>query len=100
MEWGFGRQNIKSNKIRRDKWVKKLVDLDTPWDGDRQSFMDEFELDEWDEALGTIGGRKSLCGITKIHEVVDQEKFLSYGFDEKFLQLMVHSGSRFGSIGS
>ena len=50
---GVWQTNIKSNKIRRDKWVKKLVDLDSPWDGDRKAFMDEFDLDEW--------GKLSIC---------------------------------------
>ena len=62
---GLWQTTLKSNKTRRDKWVKKLVDLDVPWDGDRESFMEDFNLDEWDEALETIGGRKPLCRIAK-----------------------------------
>lgn len=86
--------NIKVSKTRRDKWVKKLVDLDSPWDGDRESFLEEFNLDEWDDALGTIGGGNHFAELQKIHEVVDQKVFEEFGLDNKFLQLMVHSGSR------
>lgn len=91
---GLWQTNLKASKIRRDKWVKKLVDLDTPWDGDRESFMEEFDLDEWDEALGTIGGGNHFAELQKIHKIVDPEIFEQHGLDEKFLQLMVHSGSR------
>ena len=48
--------NIRSHKVKLDRWEKKLSGLDDPWDGDREAFVAEHGLSEWDDALGTVGG--------------------------------------------
>lgn len=91
---GLWQTNIKVNKVKRDKWVKKLEDLDSPWEGDREAFVEEHELKNWDDALGTIGGGNHFAELQKIDKIVDEEAAGKYGIDKSFLQLMVHSGSR------
>lgn len=85
--------DLKSHKLKLDKWVKKL-ELDEVWQGDRQAFIEEFELDEWDDALGTIGGGNHFAELQKVEAIVDEEEAESMGLKAKELQLMVHSGSR------
>ena len=91
---GLWQIDIKVSKAKRDKWVKKLVDLDSPWQGDRDAFFKEHNLKNWDDALGTIGGGNHFAELQKIDKIVDEESALKYGIDKNYLQLMVHSGSR------
>ena len=91
---GLWQTDIKVSKTKRDKWVKKLVDLDSPWDGDREAFVKEHNLKNWDDALGTIGGGNHFAELQKIDRIVDDELASKYGVDKNYLQLMVHSGSR------
>ena len=91
---GLWQTDLKVKKARRDKWVKKIVDMDSTWSGDHGAFIKEFGLPEWDDALGTIGGGNHFAELQKIDQVVDEEIFVNSGLDKNFLQLMVHSGSR------
>ena len=91
---GLWQTNIKVSKTKRDKWVKKLEDLDSPWQGDRDSFVKEFDLKNWDDALGTIGGGNHFAELQKVDKIVDAESASKYQIDKNYLQLMVHSGSR------
>lgn len=91
---GLWQTDLKVTKAKRDKWVKKLADLDSPWEGDREAFVKEYNLKNWDDALGTIGGGNHFAELQKIDKIEDQEAASKYGIDKNFLQLMVHSGSR------
>ena len=91
---GLWQTNIKVSKAKRDKWVKKLVDLDSAWEGDREEFVKEHKLENWDDALGTIGGGNHFAELQKVDSIVAADLAEKYGIDNNFLQLMVHSGSR------
>ena len=91
---GLWQTDLKRRKIKRDRWVKKLNDLDLPWQGDRESFIDEMQLARWDDALGTIGGGNHFAELQQIEQIHDQELFDQAKLDKEALQLMVHSGSR------
>jgi release factor H-coupled RctB family protein len=50
--------NILSHKVKLDRFVKKLDDLDEPWEGDINSWLGDYQLDgdQFNSSLGTIGG--------------------------------------------
>ena len=54
----FYQTTLKAGKIKRDKWAKKLIGLDEPWDGDVRAFLANHNVtvDSFDLAHGTIGG--------------------------------------------
>lgn len=93
---GLWQTDTKITKIRQDKWVKKLKNLDDPWEGDMTSFMIENGLNptNYNPALGTIGGGNHFAEFTKVETVEDQTLFEELGLDKSRLMLMVHSGSR------
>ena len=86
--------NIKAHKVKQDRWVKRLKGLDEPWQGDRASFIEEHNLDEWDDALGTVGGGNHFAEVQTVAEIVDESEANRLGLNRKCLQIMVHSGSR------
>ena len=53
---GLFSTQIKNKKIKRDKWIKRLKDLNQPFDGDLDNWRSAFSLDAGlhDIALGTI----------------------------------------------
>jgi len=91
---GLWQTDLKRRKAKRDKWVKKLKDLDSVWNGDQQAFVEEFDLPHWDDALGTIGGGNHFAELQIIEKVFDQQLFDAAGLSKDYLALMVHSGSR------
>ncbi|KAL9937526.1 hypothetical protein V8E36_003935 [Tilletia maclaganii] len=52
------------------------------------------DLDQYDRALGTIGGGNHFAEITAIEKVYDERVFSELGLDINLLLLFVHSGSR------
>jgi release factor H-coupled RctB family protein len=91
---GLWQTALKVRKLRQDKWVKKLTGLDDVWNGDQEAFVEKHKLNDWDDALGTIGGGNHFAELQKIEQVFDKEKFNEAGLQHDLLQLMVHSGSR------
>ncbi|EDM28005.1 hypothetical protein LNTAR_11651 [Lentisphaera araneosa HTCC2155] len=91
---GLWQSQLKVRKTKRDRWVQKLGNLGSPWQGDREAFVQEQKLPQWDDALGTIGGGNHFAELQKIEVVFDQELFEKAGLSKDYLQLMVHSGSR------
>lgn len=87
---------IKKKKIKRDKWIKKLKDLDQPFDGDLDKWRPAFRLDTslHDMALGTIGGGNHFAELESIDKVADPDTFDALGLDKNCLFILVHSGSR------
>jgi release factor H-coupled RctB family protein len=96
---GLFSTQIKSKKIKRDKWIKKLKDLDQPFDGDLDHWLSAFYLDAGlhNIALGTIGGGNHFAELQCIEKVLDHDTFNELGLDKNCLFILVHSGSR--SIG-
>jgi release factor H-coupled RctB family protein len=91
---GLWQSELKVRRIKRDRWVKKLGNLDEPWQGDRESFVKEQKLQQWNDALGTIGGGNHFAELQQIEKIYDKNLFDLAGLSKDHLQLMVHSGSR------
>jgi release factor H-coupled RctB family protein len=86
----FFETKLYSNKIKIDKWSKKL---------DIESVLKEEEISEWlkkyelksndyDSSLGTIGGGNHFAELQEFCKIVDYELFEKYGLNEKNLYLL------------
>ena len=93
---GLWLSDLSRKKLKLDRWEKKLVDLDQPWNGDRQGWLAQFQIGtcEQDQALGTIGGGNHFAELQQVQEIRDAECFKSLGMDADRLVVLVHSGSR------
>lgn len=93
---GLFTTDIKSNKIKRDRWIKKLKDLDKPYDGDLKRWQTEFGIEPSlaDVALGTIGGGNHFAELQAIDKISDQDAFNDLKLNKNYLMILVHSGSR------
>ena len=87
---------VKRKKIKKDKWIKKLGDLNQPFDGDLETWRQVYRLDTGphDSALGTIGGGNHFAELQCVENVLDPDTFDAFGLDENRLFVLVHSGSR------
>lgn len=96
---GLFSTTIKRNKIKRDKWIRKLNGFDQPYDGDLDKWRLSFGFDDSpdDIALGTIGGGNHFAELQSIDKVFDDAILDTVGLDKNRLVILVHSGSR--SIG-
>ncbi len=97
---GLWKTTLKTNKLKRDKWARKLSGLEMPWDGDTRSWLDDYGVESSmsDHAMGTLGGGNHFAELQIAEKVYDQEEFKKLGIDQKRLVLLIHSGSR--SIGN
>lgn len=93
---GFWETNLKAQKLKLDKWSSKLHDLESSWDGDIQSWLNErnIEQTDFDKSLGTIGGGNHFAELQKIEAIPDEGSFVALGLNKQNLYLLVHSGSR------
>lgn len=93
---GLWQTDIPLRKVKLDRFVKKLEDLDSPWDGDVEAWLSDYGLtsDEFDSSLGTIGGGNHFAELQQLESVKDEEKFTKFGLKSDYLVLLVHSGSR------
>ncbi len=93
---GLSKTTLKANKIKRDKWAKKLAGLEEPWDGDIESFISDHELEPtpFDNSLGTIGGGNHFAELQVIDKIIDNKLSEEIGLEKKNLYLLIHSGSR------
>jgi release factor H-coupled RctB family protein len=96
---GLFSTRIKRKKLKRDKWIKKLKDLNQPFDGDLDKWRQTFRLDAGlhDIAMGTIGGGNHFAELQSIEKVFKNDPIDAFGLDKDCLFILVHSGSR--SIG-
>jgi release factor H-coupled RctB family protein len=96
---GLFSTTIKRNKIKRDKWIRKLTGFDQPYNGNLDKWRLSFGLDDSqdDSALGTIGGGNHFAELQSIEKVLDDATLDMIGLDKNRLVILVHSGSR--SIG-
>ncbi len=88
--------SLKTNKVKRDKWVKKIKHLEMPWDGDTASWLSAHNLTpgDHDPAHGTIGGGNHFAELHLVEQIHDQVTLDALGITPERLLLLVHSGSR------
>lgn len=93
---GLWKTSLKTNKVKRDKWAKKLKRLELPWDGDARQWLSEWGLDssEFDIVLGSIGGGNHFAELQMVEHIHCLRDFAGLGLDENRFYLLVHSGSR------
>ncbi|MCG8685590.1 MAG: RNA ligase RtcB family protein [Desulfobacterales bacterium] len=90
------RTGIRKNKIKIDKWIRKLGDLNEPYGAGIEHWMDQRELKKHsiNTAIGTIGAGNHFAELQTIKKVFNEELFSNVGLDKNLLTLVVHSGSR------
>ena len=88
--------DILSRKVKIDRFVKKIHDLDEPWEGDINTWLGNYQLegDEFNSSLGTIGGGNHFAELQQIESIKDEVTFTKFGLNPESLVLLVHSGSR------
>lgn len=92
---GLWRTDLKANKIKLDKWAKKLH-LDAPWEGDAADWLDSYGLPEdlFSDSIGTIGGGNHFAELQRVNTICDKAACAALGIEKRWLYLMAHSGSR------
>jgi release factor H-coupled RctB family protein len=92
----FWKTTLQRRKIKLERWVNKLDDLDSSWEGDIQAWLEQYQLEpsEYDQSLGTIGGGNHFAELQQIESIKDETTFNSLGINQDNLFLLVHSGSR------
>jgi len=93
---GFFKTGIKRSKIKRDKWVKKLAGLESPWEADSSQWLLQsgIESGTMDHSLGTIGGGNHFAELQLFEKIYDQNLFDALKLDKNILMMLIHSGSR------
>lgn len=88
--------DLKTHKAKRDKIVKRLGSLESPFDEDVTNLETQFriKLDKFKSSLGTVGGGNHFVEIQSIEEVVNQSLFDEHQLDKGKLFVMAHTGSR------
>lgn len=93
---GLWSTDLKTRKIKRDRWVKRLTGLDAPWKGDTKAWLQERDLPstDFDKSLGTVGGGNHFAELQAVDKVFDAPTFEALGLNKNKLVVLVHSGSR------
>jgi len=93
---GFWQTDLRSQKFKQDKCLKRLHDLEAPWEGDTIGWLAQYgvEATESDFALGTIGSGNHFAELQIWHEILDPQRFAELGLEKQRLSILVHSGSR------
>lgn len=88
--------DIRKNKIKINKWIKKYGDLNQPYEIDLTPWLDQFDIKPSlsDMALGTIGGGNHFVELQAVEKIFNEELFAGLGLDRNYLNTLVHSGSR------
>ncbi|WNC68015.1 RNA ligase RtcB family protein [Thalassotalea nanhaiensis] len=92
--------SAKVSKVNLEKLAKKFEHVELPLDESWSSIIENrksekcITTDNYDRALGTIGGGNHFAEFQAINEVYDQKALDELGLNKKHLQLLVHSGSR------
>lgn len=92
--------SAKVSKVNLDKLAKKFEHVEQPLDESWSEIIENRKVDKsittdnYDRALGTIGGGNHFAEFQAIDEVYDQIALDELGLNKKHLQLLVHSGSR------
>ncbi|PCK08725.1 MAG: RNA ligase RtcB family protein [Alteromonadaceae bacterium] len=100
---GVWKLNVAARGVKLDRWEKKLVGLDDPWDGDRKSWLqyyippglaDSLLYKVAARSLGTIGGGNHFAEFQKIETIFDEDELSKISLDKNSVVLLAHSGSR------
>lgn len=93
---GLWKTSLQRRKIKLDRFVDKLDELDGSWNGDLSAWLETYNLEpsEYDQSLGTIGGGNHFAELQKLESIQDELTFTSLGLDKEDVVLLVHSGSR------
>lgn len=93
---GLWKTTLSCRKIKLDRWVKQLDDLDDSWDGDIKAHLADYglETDVDDRSVGTIGGGNHFAELQRLESIEDETALNNLGLDRDTLLLLVHSGSR------
>jgi len=92
--------SAKVSKVNLDKLVKKFLHVERPLDESWSSIIESkknekgITTNDYDRALGTIGGGNHFAEFQAIDQVYNQAALDDLGLNKKHLQLLVHSGSR------
>jgi release factor H-coupled RctB family protein len=88
--------DLPRQKFKQDKYVKRLRDLESPWNGDRTEWLRQYGVEptETDAGLGTIGGGNHFAEVQDWQEVWDEAAFSGLHLQNLALVILVHSGSR------
>lgn len=90
----FWQTNLPAHKIKNAKLVKQLGNIDTPLDDTWQARIQALLPNSpFQAALGTIGGGNHFAELQMVDQIFAPE-WLPEQFNPKYLQLLVHSGSR------
>ncbi len=88
--------SLEIREARPDDWADLRFDLEHPWEGDVQRWLQARRLPStgFDEAMGALGEGNHFAELQAVEEVVDIDAFRALGLDRRKLALLVHSGSR------
>ena len=92
--------SAKVSKVNLDQLAKKFMHVEQPLDSSwsrtiqQRKFEKNISNDNYNHALGTIGGGNHFAEFQAIDEVYDSAVLEELGLNKKHLQLLVHSGSR------
>lgn len=88
--------DLLSHTVKLDKLEKKLTRLemipDQQWVA--SYLTDEIDCAGFEQSLGTIGGGNHFAELQQVDHVSDQVLAEKIGLNKRYLQLLVHSGSR------
>jgi release factor H-coupled RctB family protein len=93
---GLWRTDVRSRKLKLDRWVDRLHGLESPWDGDQAGWLAQCGVaaGAYDRSLGTIGSGNHFAELQAVETVHDADTMQQIGLDKERLLLLVHSGSR------
>jgi release factor H-coupled RctB family protein len=92
--------DVKVRKAKPDSWAQALTGVESPLDASWQKTIHDekqqrhIQQQDFDSALGTIGGGNHFAEFQQVDEILDSARFDACGLDKQRLQLLVHSGSR------
>ena len=92
--------SLKTSKANPDRMAKKLTEIEQPLDSSWNEYIQRCKQhknirnDDFDHALGTIGGGNHFAEFQCLDTVYDEQTLQQLGLDKKQLQLLIHSGSR------
>lgn len=90
------RLDLPARRLKIDKAVTALRELEGPWWGDPWGRLREVGLngESFPDALGTIGGGNHFCELQGVAAIENPEEAASLGLESGSLLLLVHTGSR------
>ncbi len=99
---GLWQTNLKTRKIKLDRWVSRLRNadgwgLDGRWPGDAVLRLRDagIQVEPGDlRSLGTIGGGNHFAELQRVAEIDDPEAWERLQLSQQHLFILVHSGSR------